>query len=103
MWHLVPLVQLGRTSAQIAWQCVDMVATRILIVWLYGNTGRSVSAAVLYHAMYNASTLLLPEYGLRYDPLVTSVLVMVAAAVVTFLWGPKTLARYRYGRLGNGT
>jgi membrane protease YdiL (CAAX protease family) len=99
-WHIVPLIQLGRTPTQIVWQCMDMVATRILIVWLYNNTGRSVFAAVLYHAMYNVSTLLLPNYGLVYDPTITSTLVMIAAATVIFLWGPNTLARYRYARLG---
>jgi membrane protease YdiL (CAAX protease family) len=97
-WHIVPLIQLGRTPAQIVAQCVDMVARRILIVWLYNNTGKSVSAAVLYHTMYNVSTLLLPNFGLHYDPLITSVLAAIAAITVTFLWGPKTLARYRYAR-----
>jgi membrane protease YdiL (CAAX protease family) len=96
MWHIVPLIQLGRTPAQIAWQCMDMIATRILIVWLYNNTGKSVLAAVLYHAMYNVSTLLLPNYGLHYVPAINSILVVFAAVGVTFFWGPKTLARFRY-------
>jgi hypothetical protein len=77
---------------------MDMVATRILIVWLYSNTGRSLFAAVLYHMMYNVSTLLLPNYGLHYDSFVTSILVAIVAVAVAFLWGPKTLARYRYAR-----
>ena len=96
IWHIVPLIQLGRTPTQIVWQCMDMVATRILIVWLYNNTGKSVFAAVLYHMMYNVSTLLLPNFGLYYDPVVTSMLVIIAAAIIIVLWGPKTLARYRY-------
>jgi hypothetical protein len=75
-----------------------MVGTRILIVWLYTNTGKSVLAAVLYHMMYNVSTLLLPNFGLPYDPALTAVLVLVVAAIVTFLWGPRTLARFRHGR-----
>jgi len=99
-WHIVPLIQLGRTPIQIASQCMDMIATRILIVWIYNNTGRSVFAAALYHAMYNVSTLLLPNYGLDYSPTATSILVVIAAATVTFLWGPKKLARYRTARLG---
>lgn len=99
-WHIVPLIQLGRTPIQIASQCMDMIATRILIVWIWNNTGKSVFAAALYHAMYNVSTLLLPNYGLGYDPTATSILVVIAAATVTFLWGPEKLARYRYARLG---
>jgi membrane protease YdiL (CAAX protease family) len=103
VWHIIPLIQLGRTPAQIVWQCMDMVATRVLIVWLYNNTGKSVFAAVLYHAMYNVSTLLLPNYGLHYDPITNSTLVIIAAATVTFLWGPETLARYRFAHLDRGT
>jgi membrane protease YdiL (CAAX protease family) len=99
-WHIVPLIQLGRTPMQIASQCMDMVATRILIVWTYNNTGKSVFAAALYHAMYNVSTLLLPNYGVDYDPTATSILVVIAAATVTFVWGPRKLARYRTARLG---
>ena len=100
-WHVVPLIQLGRTPTQIMWQCIDMVATRVLIVWLYNNTGKSVLAAVLYHAMYNVSTLLLPSFGLRYDSTATSILSAIVAAIVTLLWGPKTLARYRHSPIGS--
>jgi membrane protease YdiL (CAAX protease family) len=99
-WHIVPLIQLGRTPVQIVSQCMDMIATRVLIVWIYNNTGKSVFAAASYHAMYNVSTLLLPNYGLDYDPTATSILVVIAAATVAFLWGSKNLARYRYARLG---
>jgi membrane protease YdiL (CAAX protease family) len=97
-WHIVPLIQLGASPTRIVGQCIDMVATRILIVWLYRNTGKSLFAAVLYHAMYNVSTLLLPSYGLHYDPVMVCIFAAGAAALVTFLWGPETLAHYRYAR-----
>jgi membrane protease YdiL (CAAX protease family) len=100
VWHFVPFIQMNRTPTWIAWQCMNMVATRILIVWLCNNTGKSVFAAILFHAMYNVTTVLLPNYGWLYDPFVSFVIVAVAAAIVTVLWGPKTLARYRYARRG---
>jgi hypothetical protein len=56
---------------------VYAVALRILIVWLYNNTGKSA-------------------YGSYYDPAVTGAIAVIAAAIVTFLWGSRTLARYRY-------
>jgi membrane protease YdiL (CAAX protease family) len=98
VWHIIPLIQLGREPAWIAWQCLSMVALRIVIVWLCNNTGRSVFAAILFHAMYNVCTVLLTGYGWPYDPTVACAILSVAVAVITFLWGPETLARYRYAR-----
>jgi hypothetical protein len=96
VWHVVPLIQVGQAPGWIAWQCLSMVAARIITVWLYNNTGQSVFAAILFHAMNNVTTVLLPEYGWPYNPLVAVITLAVAAIVITFLWGPEALARYRY-------
>jgi membrane protease YdiL (CAAX protease family) len=98
VWHFVPFIQMGRTPTWIAWQSMGMVATRVLIVWLYNNTRKSVFAAILFHAMNNVTTALLPNYGWHYDPLIAFIILAVAAVIVTLLWGPETLARYRYAR-----
>jgi membrane protease YdiL (CAAX protease family) len=92
VWHLVPLVQAHRSPAWIAWWCLFTVAGRILIVWLYNNTGRSVFAATLYHTMLNVSTFLFPSF---FDPRITGLIVAFAAGIVTVVWGPRTLARHR--------
>jgi membrane protease YdiL (CAAX protease family) len=89
-WHIVPLVQAHRSPAWIAWWCLWTVTQRVLIVWLYNNTGKSVFAAALFHAISNVSTLLFPEY---YDPRITGLITALAAAIVTVVWGPRTLAR----------
>jgi membrane protease YdiL (CAAX protease family) len=91
IWHLAPLVQSHRSPAWIAWWCLFTVASRVLIVWLYNNTGKSVFAATLYHAISNVCTVLFPGY---FDPRITGMIVAFAAAVVTIAWGPRTLARY---------
>ena len=44
-WHLGPLLLMHRSPTWIAWWCLYAVAARILIVWLYNNTGKSVLAA----------------------------------------------------------
>jgi membrane protease YdiL (CAAX protease family) len=98
VWHIVPMIQLGQTPVWIAFQCLSMVAARIVMVWLCNNTGGSVFAAILFHAMNNVSTVLLPSYGWPYDPTVAFAILAIAVAVITFLWGPETLARYRYPR-----
>jgi membrane protease YdiL (CAAX protease family) len=100
VWHFVPFIQMNRTPTWIAWQGTSMVVARILTVWIYNNTGKSVFATILFHAMNNVATVLLPSYGWHYDPFVALVVTAVVAAIVTFLWGPKTLARFRYARRG---
>ena len=100
IWHIIPFIQMNRTPTWIFWQCMTMVVARILYVWIYNNTGKSVFAAILVHAMHNVSTVLLPSYGWPYNPFLTFIILAGAAAIVTFLWGPKTLARYLHTRPG---
>jgi membrane protease YdiL (CAAX protease family) len=94
-WHLVPLLQVHRAPAWIAWWSLATVGTRVLTTWIYNNTGRSVFAAALFHAMGNMGWMLFPSWGSHYDPRFVAPVVVVAAAVVTAAWGPRTLAGYR--------
>jgi membrane protease YdiL (CAAX protease family) len=96
IWHSVPLIQMGRTPTWIAWWALSSVSIRILTVWVYNNTRRSLFAAILFHAMNNLSFALFPNYGSHWNPAVDGVITAIAAVIVTFLWGPRTLARYRY-------
>jgi hypothetical protein len=93
-WHWVPLVQAHRSLAWIAWWSLGTVGLRVLIVWLYNNTGKSVFAAALFHDMVNVSWLLFPNYGSHWDPRINGLIAVFVAAVVTVVWGPRTLARY---------
>ena len=94
MWHLVPLLLLHRPPAWIAWWCLYAVAARVLIVWLYNSTGKSVCAVALFHATLNLSYMLFPIYGSHFDMRLGALVLAFAAAVVTVVWGPRTLARY---------
>jgi CAAX protease family protein len=94
-WHIVPLVQGRRSPAWIAWWCLFTVASRVLMTWLYNNTGKSVFGAVLYHDISNVSWRLFPNYGSHWDPRIIGLILAFAAAIVTVIWGPRTLARYR--------
>lgn len=91
-WHAVPNIQQGHPAAWILWKCLEAVALRILIVWLWNNTGRGLLPAVLVHALYNVGWSLFPDSGSLYDPAVGGSILAVAAAIVTAVWGPKTLA-----------
>jgi uncharacterized protein len=94
----VPYLQTHNGPGWIAWQCIGTVGLRVIIVWLYNNTGKSVLVTILFHDSINVSEFLFPNYGSHYDPAITGILIIMTAVIVTFFWGPKTLARFRYGR-----
>ena len=98
IWHSIPFIQMHQSTSWIVWQSTNILLTRIIIVWLYNNTGKSLFAAILYHSMYNVSTILLPSFGLTYYPMVTTIILAGIVLVVIVLWGPKTLASYRHTR-----
>jgi len=85
VWHLIPFIQGHRTPAWIAWHCLATIAVRVLIVWLYNNTGHSVFAAILFHAMTNVSYFLFPNYGSNYDARIGGPFIILAAMIVVAL------------------
>lgn len=93
VWHFVPLLQVHRSPEWIAWWTLGTVAARILIVWIYIRTGRSVFAATVFHAMIDLTWQLFPISGSYYDPRITGVIIAFVAAIVVIGRGPATLAR----------
>lgn len=82
-WHVPSILMQGKGWGYIMATLPLSVATRVLWVWLYNNTGRSAFAVILVHATANLSgTYLQQEYA---GP------VIVAAALVIVV-----LARGRY-------
>ena len=99
-FHFVPHVQGHRVPEWIAWWSLATVALRVLYTWLYNNTGGSVFATVMFHATGNLAQIgPFLDFGPGGYPLeaqrIAAVLFVVVAVVVTAVWGPRTLARYR--------
>jgi uncharacterized protein len=83
MWHYVPLLEAGRTPAWIAWWSLGTVAARVIIVWLYDNTGGSVLAAAIFHDMVNVTYSLFPVNDSYFNPAVTGVIeAAIAVAII---------------------
>ena len=80
----------------IAWWTIGIVAARVIMVWLLNNTGKSVFAMVLFHMTLNVGWQLFPVNGSFFDPRVTGLSMATVAAIDVIVWGPRTLARYRY-------
>jgi membrane protease YdiL (CAAX protease family) len=97
IWHMTPYIQTHNTPIWVVGQSASTVLLRVLIVWIYNNTGKSLFAAIAFHASVNVSELVLfPIYGSYYDPFIAFIIMAITVAIVIFLWGPKTLAQYRY-------
>ena len=95
VWHVIPLLQAHRSAEWIAWYGLLTVATRVIMVWIFNNTGKSVFGAALFHAMLNISWFLFPNYGSHFDPRVAGLIVMFMAAIIAIMWGPNTLSQVR--------
>jgi membrane protease YdiL (CAAX protease family) len=87
LWHVVAMVEAGQSPAWIAWGCLDMLGTRVLMVWLYNNTGKSVFAVALYHAIANLSVKSMFPGGSYEAERIIAVILAGAAVIVTIVCG----------------
>lgn len=79
VWHVSALISVGRDLGWILWWALGTIVGRVLFMWLYERGGRSVAAAILFHAASNVAWQLFPIAGSYYDPRVGSLLVCAIA------------------------
>ena len=89
LWHAVTFVQTGNAQGWVLWQSLKTVATRLLLVWVYNNTGHSVFATILYHAADNTAWSLFPNTSSHYNPKVTGSLNWLVVCIIHIGWGTK--------------
>jgi uncharacterized protein len=100
VWHYPSMIQQGHNLTWIAWGTLGTVAARVLIVWIYNSTGESLFACILFHTLMNLGRPFFPRDGIH-NPLVDYPqihysIIAIAAVIVIFLWGSRTLSQYRY-------
>jgi uncharacterized protein len=89
------------TSAWIAWHALYIIAGRVLFVWVYNNSGRSLFSMALLHSTFGVFWALWPQTGNlqkappEYDPRIAALVTLSYVLIVTSLWGYETLARFR--------
>ena len=105
LWHLPFFVFMMPDPFLLIPQILSLVGIRILIVWIFNNTGKSVFAAILFHAVDNAALVTFPEIMAvkPWGSIVYCGLVMITAIAVIFLWGWRSLARCRFAAESNCT
>ena len=80
IWHYVPLLQVNRPTAWIAWWTLGTVAMRVVLVRIYLRGGRLVWAPTLFHASDSISWQAQQNLGVAFDPRVHGI-AMTAMAV----------------------
>ena len=85
LWHFVPLLEGHRTFSWIAWWALGTVSMRVVMVFLFSATDRSVFAVALFHTSTNLGFYLVPGWAVSYDPAVLGVLFGIIAVMAAFL------------------
>ena len=98
IWHYPSIIQQGHNFSWILWGTLGTVSMRILIVWIYKNTNKSLFACILFHSLYNLGRPLFPNDSLH-NPLIDYPDIHYGTIagfglVITFCWGVKTLNNF---------
>lgn len=96
LWHLPSMIQIGQTLGLVAWGLAATVAYRVIDVWLYNNSGRSLFAIILVHALSNTGRTAFPGGRAAFelaDAAIGYGIVICLAVAVAIVYGPKTLRR----------
>lgn len=94
LWHIIG----WRQEHEWGWvggQCFLTIGLRVLMIWLYDNTGKSLVALILFHTMINVSEFSFPNYGSHFDPWIAGTITAVLVVIVICFWGPKALVHFR--------
>lgn len=70
-WHYIPFLQAGRNLSWILWQTLFLTTNRIILIWLFRQSGRKIIIAALFHSTINISWQLFPINGSCYDPFIS--------------------------------
>lgn len=103
-YHIPGFVISGYYSpAWIAWHAAYTVVSRVLFVWIYNNSGRSLFSMALCHWTFGLFWSLWPQNNLQkavpfYKPHIAALTALLYVLVVVYAWGPATLARWRFAR-----
>jgi membrane protease YdiL (CAAX protease family) len=97
LWHLPSMIKMGQTAQLIAWGLVATVSFRVITVWIYNNSNCSLFAVVLAHAIGTTARTAFPGGRHGYElggGSISYFIIILAAIVVTALWGQNTLSNF---------
>lgn len=98
VWHIVPYLEMSKTANWIFWQSLSTILFRIVMVWLFNNTNRSVFAVILFHTMINLSPYLLEIDNVNYNPFILAISLLVCSAIILIFWQTNNFTVFRFAK-----
>lgn len=105
VWHYPSMLKQGRNFNFFFSGTLGTIAIRVILVWLYINTKRSLFACILMHCLYNTGRVLFLK-DTKIDPLIDypeiHYLSIVAISIaVIFIWNRRTLNNFIFKKLNH--
>ncbi len=82
VFHFVALIEAHRSIEWIAWWTLGALAMRVIMMWIFIGTRRSVFAVALFHAAANVAWQLYPVRGSFFDPRIDGLILAGVAVLV---------------------
>lgn len=98
VWHIVPYIEMGKTFNWILLQCIGTVLLRVVMIWIFNNTNKSVFAMILFHTMINLSPYLLAIDNVNINPFILTISLLVCIAVILIFWRTDNFTIYRFSK-----
>ena len=95
VWHIPLYYFLIPDPLVFTAQLLFPIVLRMLLVWIFNNTGKSVFATILFHTMNNVAFAVLPV-----NTIISTLVYATAVLIVTLLWGTETMANFKRKRRG---
>jgi uncharacterized protein len=81
LWHVVPLLAVGRDWTWIAGWAVGTASQRIIFLWFHDRSGRCVPVAILIHVLSNLAWQMIPVDGSHFNPWIWSMVTLCVACL----------------------
>jgi len=81
LWHLPLYIFSIPEPEMIVAQVLAVIALRVILVWLYSNTGKSVFIVILFHATYNVCMSVFPVNFVG-----NTIIFSISAALILYFW-----------------
>ena len=97
IWHYPSMIEQGRNTIWIFWGTIGTIAVRVLIVWIYNNTDKSLFACILFHTSLNIGRIMFPTDN-NHNPLVDYpyvhyTVISTLTIIIILLWDRETFSK----------